>query len=674
MSLSELTGDSDSAGEPKCRKLVKCLIIRSFMLSIVFYAVPLVNVSYNWTSSCVLTEPPMVIVVRYVAVNRILYALLISVLCIGSMYRVVDKLSNPLSSSFVGLNVDYSGLKRVINIIRGAKIIVGYFLCNAYDRRFHSETATRSTFNVQAELFVYDLIPWSTEFCLANKRTLIHGTNSLPQSCYISNNVQSKDRLLSLHRLITSIIDRGPPSGPGSNYMPPPLNELLASILSHQIKNVNYMLTNGWCYRPYSKLDYNRQDPGPRPSVYRHVIGRNGDSDSMTVRYKKACDCMTAKQRPLKSGSSNQNFYDSTLECGLCKYGKRGPTKSVTVNSGVKINKLLVANFVAPPPFGKKNSQLKTLHISMTGHSIANFVAPPPSGENCSQLKTFHIAMTMYQSFAANLMLFAGRLSSLLNSNAWHPYSVNTSYSAILHLTLKQKPYRASLPLIMNIRITPPNNKILFDRPFTMPANANLRRNRHRGYNPVNEAEVPVPRDVWERRVNKTSLKPKRKSDSFRIPKTTCQEPATVIPGAAYSQNHTTYANSRKSDPTKARRAGSASPALSTMFSKSTPSLFPSSATSSVPALSTKKAHLHWLHSTAIPNMDRDIMKTNALVDNILTEQAELDTQMAAIQAMGGQAAFQDACRAHAGLRKAINNRLADTKKNVQNSSRLFVA
>ena len=56
-------------------------------------------------------------------------------------------------------------------------------------------------------------------------------------------------------------------------------------------------------------------------------------------------------------------------------------------------------------------------------------------------------------------------------------------------------------------------------------------------------------------------------------------------------------------------------------------------------------------------------MKTNTLVDNILTEQAELDTQMVAIQAMGGQAAFQDACKAHAGLRKAINNRLADTKK-----------
>ena len=57
------------------------------------------------------------------------------------------------------------------------------------------------------------------------------------------------------------------------------------------------------------------------------------------------------------------------------------------------------------------------------------------------------------------------------------------------------------------------------------------------------------------------------------------------------------------------------------------------------------------------------IMKTNALVDNILTEKSDLDTQMAAIQAMGGQVAFQEACKSHAGLRKAIANQLADTKK-----------
>ena len=56
-------------------------------------------------------------------------------------------------------------------------------------------------------------------------------------------------------------------------------------------------------------------------------------------------------------------------------------------------------------------------------------------------------------------------------------------------------------------------------------------------------------------------------------------------------------------------------------------------------------------------------MKTNVLVDNILTEQNELDTQMLAIKAMGGDAAYNEAYKAHDGLRRAIAKRVLDTKK-----------
>ena len=195
-----------------------------------------------------------------------------------------------------------------------------------------------------------------------------------------------------------------------------------------------------------------------------------------------------------------------------------------------------------------------------------------------------------------------------------------------------------------------------------MPANAKARCGRFPGYNPLNEAETPVPRDAWERRVNKTSLKPKRKSDTFRIPKTVSQEPSTLMPGSPYRTHSTTYAGSRKSNPNQARCTGSISHPYPRQIRPINYS-FLSLAISNTNNMSAKKAHLHSLHSTAIPNMDRDIMKTNMLVNNILTEQAELDTQMGAIQAMGGQAAFQEACKTHASLRKAIANRLNDTKK-----------
>ena len=75
-----------------------------------------------------------------------------------------------------------------------------------------------------------------------------------------------------------------------------------------------------------------------------------------------------------------------------------------------------------------------------------------------------------------------------------------------------------------------------------------------------------------------------------------------------------------------------------------------------------KKAHLEWLHFRAIPDMDREIMKTNVLVDNILAEQTELDTQMLAIKALGGDEAYRCAYKAHDGLRRAIAKRLLDTK------------
>ena len=87
----------------------------------------------------------------------------------------------------------------------------------------------------------------------------------------------------------------------------------------------------------------------------------------------------------------------------------------------------------------------------------------------------------------------------------------------------------------------------------------------------MNDAKIQIQRDAWERRVNKTSLKPKRKSDNFRIPKTACQAPATVMPGAAYPTNHITYADSRKSNPNQARRADSVYP-----YSYTFPNFFPS--------------------------------------------------------------------------------------------------
>ena len=142
----------------------------------------------------------------------------------------------------------------------------------------------------------------------------------------------------------------------------------------------------------------------------------------------------------------------------------------------------------------------------------------------------------------------------------------------------------------------------------TMPANAKTRRGCFHGYNPLNDAKTPVPCDAWERRVNKTSLKPKKKSDALRIPKTASQEPSTLMPGSPYRHTPTLYAGSRKSDPTQARRTGSNPFSLAKepypikhLF------LYLATLNSNDPNLPAKKAHLQWLHSTAIPNMDREL-------------------------------------------------------------------
>ena len=135
-----------------------------------------------------------------------------------------------------------------------------------------------------------------------------------------------------------------------------------------------------------------------------------------------------------------------------------------------------------------------------------------------------------------------------------------------------------------------------------------------------------------------------KRSNVFRIPRTTRQEPGTTLPNPPYDALSLTYANSRKSNP----RPNTGYKRPETEKSR---------------GLEAKKAHLEWLHGRAIPDMDREIMKTNVLVDNILAEQTELDTQMLAIRAMGGVEAYNNAYKAHEGLRRAIGKRLRDTKK-----------
>ena len=68
---------------------------------------------------------------------------------------------------------------------------------------------------------------------------------------------------------------------------------------------------------------------------------------------------------------------------------------------------------------------------------------------------------------------------------------------------------------------------------FTLPSNcpsmpsnaAALKGRRTKGFDPSKEAATPIPNEVWERQVNRSSLKPKKRSDVFKIPKTGRQSP-----------------------------------------------------------------------------------------------------------------------------------------------------
>ena len=185
---------------------------------------------------------------------------------------------------------------------------------------------------------------------------------------------------------------------------------------------------------------------------------------------------------------------------------------------------------------------------------------------------------------------------------------------------------------------------ILYRYVLIMPANRRNRDPRVRTYNPVQDARIPTSNLTWERQAACLPGRVIRPSNAFKIPRTARQEPVTTLPNPPYEALNLTYATSRKSNtrPNTGHKRTAES-------EKSR-------------GLEAKKAHLHWLHGRAIPDMDREIMKTNALVDNILAEQTELDTQMLAIWAMGGVEAYNNAYKAHEGLRQAISKRLLDPK------------
>ena len=178
-----------------------------------------------------------------------------------------------------------------------------------------------------------------------------------------------------------------------------------------------------------------------------------------------------------------------------------------------------------------------------------------------------------------------------------------------------------------------------------MPANKKNQDPRVRAYDPIQEAQIPTSNLTWERQAVNVPRRTTKPSSTFKIPRTLRQEPSTMMPNPPYEALNLTYASSSKTRPRAAvgnkRRADS----------------------EKTRDAEAKKPHFEWLHSRAIPDMDREIMKTNVLVDNILTEQTELDTQMLAIRAMGGEEAYNNAYKAHDGLRRAIAKRLLDTKR-----------
>ena len=187
---------------------------------------------------------------------------------------------------------------------------------------------------------------------------------------------------------------------------------------------------------------------------------------------------------------------------------------------------------------------------------------------------------------------------------------------------------------------------IYFFHRFDMPANKSSRDPRVRAYDPLQEAHAPVQNATWERRVAKTSLGVRKQSDAFKIPRTSRQAPSTVMPNPPYEALNLTNADSRKAKP---RPHAGAKRGHGRERER---------------GAEAKMAHLKWLHEKGIPDMDREIMKTNSLVDNILAEQNDLDAQMLAIKAMGGVQAYNQAYRAHNNLRRAIAKRLDDTKRN----------
>ena len=180
---------------------------------------------------------------------------------------------------------------------------------------------------------------------------------------------------------------------------------------------------------------------------------------------------------------------------------------------------------------------------------------------------------------------------------------------------------------------------------FEMPANKRNRDPRVRSYDPVQEAQIPTCNLTWERQADNAPGKVARRSNNFKIPRTSRQEPVTMMPNPPYEALNLTYASSSKTK----QRAATGSKRRSNVETQRN--------------AGAKKAHLEWLHARAIPDLDREIMKTNVLVDNILAEQTELDTQMLAIRAMGGEVAYNSDYKAHDGLRRAIAKRLQDAKR-----------
>lgn len=162
-----------------------------------------------------------------------------------------------------------------------------------------------------------------------------------------------------------------------------------------------------------------------------------------------------------------------------------------------------------------------------------------------------------------------------------------------------------------------------------MPSNnaSKLASQLGKGFDLAKEATTPVSGEGWERYVNKKSLKAGRQSDAFKIPKTRRQEPSTVLPNPPYEVVGITYAESWKAKPRQSRAPVRTNNGIIIMARQCVVRLMSISSIIKRPHTSPyKKAHRHWLHDAAIPDMDCEIMKTDELVDSVLAEQSKLDT------------------------------------------------